>query len=293
MPDFLKNVYLLSAVSSVTFGVIGAFVVARRIGYLTGAISHCAFGGVGIGLWLRQLFTKGACGTLALVSLFAPEGAAKDVCKKIGESIDPVTSALIFAVLAALLVDWIRRHAKEREETLLGAIWAIGMAVGLLFIEKVSGNSSSVSTYLFGEILLVSSRDVWFAAIFGALIVGTVFFNFKKLEAVCFDEEYALLRGVNVGRQNQLLLVLTAISVVLMLRLVGMAMVVALLTLPAATASRFTKRLSSMIVVSILVCFVGSWLGVWLSVRLDCSTGPVIILVVAVFYAISLPIKRR
>ncbi|MDD3590980.1 MAG: metal ABC transporter permease [Thermoguttaceae bacterium] len=293
MPDFLKNVYLLSAVSSVTFGVIGAFVVARRIGYLTGAISHCAFGGVGIGLWLRQLFTKGACGTLALVSLFAPEGAAKDVCKKIGESIDPVTSALIFAVLAALLVDWIRRHAKEREETLLGAIWAIGMAVGLLFIEKVSGNSSSVSTYLFGEILLVSSRDVWFAAIFGALIVGTVFFNFKKLEAVCFDEEYALLRGVNVGRQNRLLLVLTAISVVLMLRLVGMAMVVALLTLPAATASRFTKRLSSMIVVSILVCFVGSWLGVWLSVRLDCSTGPVIILVVAVFYAISLPIKRR
>ena len=293
MPDFLKNVYLLSAVSSVTFGVIGAFVVARRIGYLTGAISHCAFGGVGIGLWLRQLFTKGACGTLALVSLFAPEGAAKDVCKKIGESIDPVTSALIFAILAALLVDWIRRHAKEREETLLGAIWAIGMAVGLLFIEKVSGNSSSVSTYLFGEILLVSSRDVWFAAIFGALIVGTVFFNFKKLEAVCFDEEYALLRGVNVGRQNRLLLVLTAISVVLMLRLVGMAMVVALLTLPAATASRFTKRLSSMIVVSILVCFVGSWLGVWLSVRLDCSTGPVIILVVAVFYAISLPIKRR
>ena len=256
------------------------------------ARSLCAFGGVGIGLWLRQLFTKGACGTLALVSLFAPEGR-RAICKKIGESIDPVTSALIFAVLAALLVDWIRRHAKEREETLLGAIWAIGMAVGLLFIEKVSGNSSSVSTYLFGEILLVSSRDVWFAAIFGALIVGTVFFNFKKLEAVCFDEEYALLRGVNVGRQNRLLLVLTAISVVLMLRLVGMAMVVALLTLPAATASRFTKRLSSMIVVSILVCFVGSWLGVWLSVRLDCSTGPVIILVVAVFYAISLPIKRR
>ncbi len=293
MPEFLRNVYLLSAVSSVTFGVIGAFVVARRIGYLTGAVSHCAFGGVGIGLWLQQVLTNGSFGIVAIVSFFVGNASAKEVCKKLGAHIDPVVCALIFAVLAALLVDWIRRHAKEREETILGAIWAFGMAVGLIFLEKVSGNNSNVSTYLFGEILLVSTRDVWFSAIFGAIILGTVFFNFKKLEAVCFDEEYALLRGVNVGRQNRLLLVLTSIAVVLMLRLVGMAMIVALLTLPAATASRFAKRLDTMIVASILVCFVGSWLGVWLSAELDCSTGPVIILVVAFFYALSLPFKRR
>ena len=293
MPEFLRNVYLLSAVSSVTFGVIGAFVVARRIGYLTGAVSHCAFGGVGIGLWLQQVLTNGSFGIVALASFFVGNASAKEVCKNLGAHIDPVVCALIFAVLAALLVDWIRRHAKEREETILGAVWAIGMAIGLIFLEKVSGNNSNVSTYLFGEILLVSMRDVWFSAIFGAIILGTVFFNFKKLEAVCFDEEYALLRGVNVGRQNRLLLVLTSIAVVLMLRLVGMAMIVALLTLPAATASRFAKRLDTMIVASIVVCFVGSWLGVWLSAELDCSTGPVIILVVAVFYAVSLPFKRH
>ena len=292
-PDFLRNVYLLSAVSSVAFGVIGAFVVARRIGYLAGAISHCAFGGVGAGLWLGQILAEGSFGIFAIVGFFVGKNSAKEVCAQLGARVDPVVCALLFAVLAALLVDWIRRHAKEREETLLGAIWAIGMAVGLLFLEKVSGNNSNVSTYLFGEILLVSARDVWFSAVFGALIIGTVYFNFKKLEAVCFDEEYALLRGVDVGRQNRLLLVLTSISVVLLLRLVGMAMIVALLTLPAATASRFTKRLDTMIVASILVCFVGSWLGIWLSDRLDCSTGPMIILVVAVFYAISLPFKRR
>ena len=120
----------------------------------------------------------------------------------------------------------------------------------------------------------------------------SVFVNFKKLEAVCFDEEYALLRGVNVGRQNRLLLALTAVTVVLMLRLVGMAMIVALLTLPAAIANRFTKRLGSMIACAIAVCFVGSWLGIWLSVQLNSSTGPTIILVVALFYALSLPFKR-
>lgn len=292
MPDFLKNVYLLSAVSSVTFGVIGAFVVARRIGYLSGAVSHCAFGGVGFGLWLKQVVSTGALGSLALASLFTEKGSELALCERVSSLIDPTLSAGVFAVLAALVVDWIRRHAKEREETLLGAIWAIGMALGLLFLERVSGNNASASTFLFGDILLVTFRDVQVASIFGALILAIVFCNFKKLEAVCFDEEYAALRGVNVGRQNRLLLVLTAIAVVLMLRLVGMAMIVALLTLPAATASRFTQRLSSMIIASIAVCFVGLWLGILLSVKLNCSTGPTVILVVAIFYAISLPLKR-
>lgn len=290
--NLLKNVYLLSAVASVSFGVVGSFVVARRIGYLTGAVSHCAFGGVGFAIWLQKIVASGLLGSAALARLFVSEESAPEFCKTVASKIDPVFSAMIFAVLAALLVDWIRRRAKEREETLLGAVWAVGMAIGLIFLERASGNNSSVSTYLFGDILLVSSADVWRAAIIGAIILAIVYLNFKKLEAVCFDEEFALLRGVNVGRQNRLLLALTAVAVVLLLRLVGMAMIVALLTLPAATAARFTKRLGSMIAASTAVCFIGSWLGIWLSSVLNCSTAPVIILVVAVFYAIALLFKR-
>ena len=146
-PDFLKNVYLLSAISSVTFGLIGALVVARRIGYLAGAISHCAFGGIGFGLWFQQALKTGALGTLTLAALFtSPENASK-LCERWSSFLNPIPTALLFAVLSALLVDAIRRRAKEREETLLGAIWAIGMALGLLFIERVDGYVS-VSTYL-------------------------------------------------------------------------------------------------------------------------------------------------
>lgn len=291
-PDFLKNVYLLSAISSVTFGLIGALVVARRVGYLAGAISHCAFGGVGFGLWLKQTLATGALGTLALAACFSSNENALKLCERWSSFVDPVPMALAFAVLSALLVDAIRRRAKEREETLLGAIWAIGMAVGLLFIERVDGYAS-VSTYLFGDVLLIGKSDVWTATALGGAILTIVVCDFKRLEAVCFDEEFAELRGVNVDFQNRLLLTLTAVTVVLMLRVVGMAMIVALLTLPAATTGRFTKRLSATIVGSIAICFVGSWLGIWLSFLFNFSTGPTIILVIAAFYALSLPFGKN
>lgn len=290
-PDFLKNVYILSAISSVTFGLIGALVVARRVGYLAGAISHCAFGGIGFGLWLKQTIAAGAFGFLALATLFTSADDALKLCERWSSVVDPVPSALIFAVLAALLVDAIRRRAKEREETLLGAIWALGMALGLLFLERVDGYVS-VSTYLFGDVLLISRGDIWTSAILGGAILTIVGLDFKRLEAVCFDEEHAELRGINVDAQNRLLLALTAVSVVLMLRVVGMAMIVAMLTLPAATACRFTKRLGSTIFASIAICFLGSWLGIWLSFVFNSSTGPTIILVVAIFYAVALLVSK-
>lgn len=289
----LGNVYILCALASVTFGVIGAFVVARRIGYLTGAIAHCAFGGVGFGLWFQQALANGALGTLALASLLCGGSSQRgaNLCAYVSEKMDPVFIALFFSALAAMLVDFIRRHAKERNETLLGALWAIGMAVGLLFLDHVNGYVSTTA-YLFGDVLLVSSRDVWFAAWLGLGVVATVLVNFKRLEAVCFDEEYAQLRGINVGLQNRLLLLLTAVTVVLMMRVVGLAMIVALLTLPAATAAHYAKKLSTMIAASIAICFVGSLLGVWLSYRLNYSTGPTIILIIALFYALSLLLSR-
>lgn len=290
--ELLHNAYLLTALTSVTFGVIGSFVVARRIGYLTGAIAHSAFGGVGVGLWLSQTVTAGALGFGALARLLVggSEEQGSALCAKLGALIRPVPSALFFAALSALVVDFIRRNANEREETLLGALWALGVGIGLVFIEKVNGYAS-VNAYLFGDVLLVSRSDVWFSAILSAVILALTLLNFKRLEAVCFDEEFAELRGINVARQNRLLLLLTSVTVVLLMRVTGMALIVSLLTLPAATACRFTKRLSTTIVASIVICLLGSLLGIKISYCLNISTGPTITLVVAAFYLVALILR--
>lgn len=282
---FLRSVFLLSAMASVTLGLVGTFVVARRIGYLAGAISHCAFGGVGFGLWLKQSVAAGGL----ISALFAACGGDPDVWSA---RIDPVWVATVVAVLSAVFLGILQKYAKEREDALIGILWSLGMAVGLLFLNRTTGYVS-VTGWLFGDITLVSTRDLWTVGLLGSAVCLTTLLFFKRLEAVCFDLEFARLRGLAVDFYDRLLLVLVAVTVVLMIRIVGMVLVIAMLTLPATTASRLTGRLAPMIAGSIFFCFAGSWLGIWLAVALDFSAGPMIIAVESAFYFLVLPFTRR
>ena len=271
---FLRAAFLLSAAASIAFGFIGTFVVVRRIGYLAGAISHCAFGGIGFGIWLKQAVAAGALGIGCLIS--NPTQAA--------EKIDPVIVAVFAAIIASLLIGVIKERTGEREDTLIGLLWSVGMAIGLLFLDKTTGYASSVSSYLFGDAALVSVSDLKTVAILSGcvLLICTCFF--KQLEAICFDEEFAKLENINVKFYFQLLLMLTAVTVVLMLRIVGILLVIALLTLPPAAAGQLTRRLGPMIGLAVFFCFFGSWLGIYLSFLFDFSVGPMIIIVVALMY---------
>lgn len=258
---FIRRALLVSAMASVSFGMVGAFVVVRRIGYLAGAIAHCAFGGIGIGLFLRH-------------TLHLP--------------LDPLVVSLVTSVCCALLIGIVKRYAGEREDTIIGAIWAIGMAVGLLCLDKTPGSNANVSSYLFGDLYLVSAANVWSVALLGAVILGVILFLFQRFEAVTFDEENAKLHGIPATFYFQLLLVLTAVTVVLMVQVVGMLLVVAMLTLPAAAAGRLTRRLFPMALLAILFCFLFSWLGILLSVWGNFSSGPTIIATAAVGYTLTL-----
>lgn len=282
---FLRSVFLLSAMASVTLGLVGTFVVARRIGYLAGAISHCAFGGVGFGLWLKQAVAAGGL----VSSLFVFAGS--DPIER-SAWIDPVATAVIVAVISALLLGVLQKYAKEREDALIGILWSLGMAIGLLFLNRTTGYVS-VTGWLFGDITLVSTADLWTVGILGSAVSLTTLIFFQRLEAVCFDAEFARLRGLAVDFYDRLLLVLVAATVVLMIRIVGMALVIAMLTLPATTASRLTGRLGPMIALSIFFCFAGSWLGILLAVALDFSAGPMIIVVESTFYFLVLPFTGR
>jgi len=268
-PDlpFLRYALFTGLLASISFGIIGTFVVVRRISYIAGAISHCVLGGIGAGLYLQNV---------AGISWFSP-----------------VYGAIIVALLAALILTGVSLHAKEREDSIIGALWAGGMAIGLLFIAATPGYFDPMS-YLFGNILLITKNDLYFVIALDILILVVVGVFYNKFLAICFDVEYAQLRGLRTHWLYLLLLCLTALTIVLLVRIVGIIMVIALLTLPAAIAGNFARSIWQMMIVATLICAVFIAGGLGLSYSLDLPSGSVIILIATAAYLLSLcKIKRR
>ncbi|MCL2743663.1 MAG: metal ABC transporter permease [Planctomycetaceae bacterium] len=275
---FMQRAFLLGAVAAVPFGLIGTFVVVRRIGYLAGAIAHCALGGIGIGLFLQYI----------LLTVCASCGAAV----LLGHCLNPTVVPLAVAVAAALLIGFVHLRTGEREDTIIGAIWSVGMALGLLLFELTPG-SVNISNYLFGNILLITPSDVALVCFLCFVVLLTVMLFFKRLEAVCFDEEFSRIRGVSSTFYFQLLLVLTALTVVLLVKVVGIILVIAMLTLPAASASKLANRLLPICLYSIVICFLCTWTGLLISVYFNLPSGPSIVLTAVAVYLGTFLFKRR
>ncbi len=258
---FFRYALLTGIFASIPFGIIGTFVVVRRISYIAGAIAHCVLGGIGLGLYLER-----AVG----ITWFGP-----------------MQGAVVVALLAAVILTLVSRYAAQREDSVIGALWAVGMASGLLFIAKTPGYVDPMS-YLFGNILLVSKSDFLFVLVLDILVLGLVGIFYNKLLAVCFDEEFARLRGVHSDWIYLLLLCMAALTIVLLVRVVGIVMVIALLTLPAAVAGNFSKNILQMMFLAVLfcACFVVTGLGV--SYSLDLPSGPVIIVIAAAVYLLAM-----
>jgi len=258
-PDiaFLRYAVAAGIFASVAFGIIGTYVVVRRITYIAGAVSHCVLGGIGVGLYLERAVGWTCC--------------------------DPMYGAVVSAILAAIIIGLVSLHAKQREDTAIGAVWVVGMAVGLLFLSKTPGYTDPMS-YLFGNILFISPNDLWIVGILDAVIVALSLLFYNKLIAVCFDEEYVRLRGVSVDFYYLLLLCLTALTVVLLVRIVGIVMVIALLTLPAAVAGHFSRYLWHTMALAIVFCMFFIVAGLGVSYTYNLSSGPTIIIIAASVY---------
>jgi zinc transport system permease protein len=266
-PDlpFLRYGLLVGLLSSISFGIIGTFVVVRRISYLAGAISHCILAGIGLGLYLQ---------TAAGISWFTP-----------------MHGAIIVALLSAVILAQVSRHAGQREDSIIGALWAGGMSLGYLFIAATPGYFDPMS-YLFGNILLISRQDIYFVAGLDIVILAVVCIFYNKLLALCFDEEYARVRGVRTQHLHLLLLCLTALTIVLLIRIVGIIMVIALLTLPAAIAGSFAASIRQMMLLATAVCAVCITVGLGASFYLNLPSGSVIILLATGAYLLSLGFSR-
>jgi zinc transport system permease protein len=266
-PDipFFRYALLVGLLASVSLGVVGSYVVTRRITYIAAAISHCVLGGIGAALYLQTAMGLAWC--------------------------NPMYGALVAALLSALIIGLVSLYVREREDTAISAVWAIGMAIGLVFFAKTPGYVDPMS-YLFGNILLISRQDVWLVIAMDVVVVVLGLGFYPKLLALCFDEEFAELRGVQVKLYYLLLLCLTALTVVLLVRVVGIVLVIALLTLPAAVAGQFARRLWQMMALAVLFCMVFVTAGLAVSYPAQLPSGPVIILIAGGAY-LSLMLSTR
>ena len=262
---FLRFAILIGLLISPALGVVGTLVVTRRISSLAGASAHAALGGFGLALFLQR-----ACG-LAFITATA--------------------GALAGSLAAALTVGIVSITAKEREDTVIGAVWALGMSVGLLFLDHTPGYVDWQS-YLFGNILLLSQQDLYLTLLLDAVVLIPTIIFYPQLQAMLFDTTFAGLRGVKGNLIYLLMLALTAVTIVLLINLVGIMLVIALLTLPAAAAGCCTSRLKSMMIVSALFngFFVVS--GLLASSLLSLPSGPTVVVISGAVYIAVLAVKK-
>ncbi len=248
---FLQKALLGGLLASIGCGIMGSYVVVKRIGFLAGGISHAVLGGMGAALFFG----------------FSPLGGA-----------------LAAALLAALLIGWISLRWREREDTLISALWAVGMAIGIVFISKTPGYNVNLMSYLFGNILMVPQSDIWLMAVLDLVVFATVWLFYRQFLAVAFDEEFARLRGVPVTLFYLLLLCMVAMTVVLLIQVVGLILVIALLTLPAAIAAQYLNSLGRMMLLASILGMLFTVSGLMISYSADLPSGASIILVAGLAY---------
>ena len=257
--QFLQTALIAALLASVGCGIMGPYVVVKRITFIAGGIAHSVLGGMGVALYL---------------------GA------------DPLSGALIAAVVSAVIIGWIHLHWRTGEDILIGALWAIGMAIGILFISRIPGYQADLISYLFGNILLVPERELWFMAGLDATLLLVVALWHRQILAVVFDEELARLRGLPVTFFYLLLLVLIALTVVLLIHVVGLILVLALLTLPAAIAGQYVNSLTRMMLIASMLSMFLSTLGLAMSYSPNLPPGPSIVLLAGLANVLSSLLTR-
>jgi zinc transport system permease protein len=265
--SFLQHALLAGVLASIATGLVGSYVVVKRISLISGGIAHSILGGMGIAYYLGLSPTKGA-----------------------------VVSALVAAVIIGL----VSLRARQHEDTVIGALWAVGMAIGILFISRTPGYNVDLMTFLFGNILMVSREDLILIGALDGIIVLIILLFYKQFLAVTFDEQHARLRGLPVEFLYLLLLMLIALTVVILIKIVGLILVIALLTLPPAIAHHYAGNLGHMMVLAVGLSLLFNTTGLVVSYQLDLPTGATIVVVAGLAYLVSLlfrnlssPISRQ
>lgn len=248
---FFRHALLGVSLISVACAIIGVYVVTRRMVFIAGGITHTCFGGLGLGYFLGW---------------------------------NPLVTAAAFAVAGGLGVNAMsRRHV--REDSAIAVVWALGMALGILFVFLTPGFVPELNSFLFGNVLNITRIDLWAFASFTLLSVIIFAIFGRVIMAVSFDEDFARTRHLPVDVVNVVMMVMTCVCIVLTIKLIGVMLLMSLLSLPQLVAERLTKRYSLMILLSAVVSLIGCVGGLWLSVIIDVPASAVIVIFLALLYA--------
>lgn len=257
--EFMRNALAAGLLASVICGVIGTLVVVNRIVFLSGGIAHAAYGGIGIAFFFGWPFMIGTIG---------------------------------FSLLVAFTMAAVTIKAKHRSDTIIGVLWAVGMALGVVLLDLTPGYNVNLMSYLFGSILTVSGSDLWMMLAVACVNIGVVSYAYAQYLAMSYDEEYARIRGVPVRTLYFLLIGLLAVSIVMIIQVVGLILVIALLTIPPFIAEKYAKSLFSMMISSTILSSVFTISGLYLAYTFNLTSGPAIILVAGTGFLLSLLLGR-
>jgi zinc transport system permease protein len=264
----MQRAVATAILASVACGVVGTFVVVRRITYVAGGIAHCVLGGMGAAVFLRASYPQ-----------------------QLGW-LEPIYGAVASALIAAAIIGAVSLRFRQREDTVISALWAVGMALGVMLLYLTPGYQQDLMGYLFGSISIVAAKDIWLIAALDVVVVGASVVFYRQLQAVCFDEEFARTRGLRVDFYYMLLLCLTALTVVLLVTVVGIVMVIALLTLPVAVAGQYARRLWKIMLLSAGISAALSIAGLAVSYTPRLPAGATTIILAGATYILVLAAGR-
>ena len=256
--EFMQRALVAAVLVSVACGVVGSYVVIKRIVSLSGAISHAAFGGVGLGYFL---------------------------------GVNPVLAAIPFSIASAMAIGGVKQKVNISEDTAIGILWSVGMAIGVIFINLTPGYAPDLFSYLFGSILTVGNIDLYIMFFLDLIIIATVYLFRREFLAISFDEEFSKVVGLPALLIYMLLLALVALSVVVLIKIVGVILLIALFTIPAAISKQYTYNLRKLMILATIVGIILTSLGLILSYIFNLASGATIVMVLAVAFTISYYLK--
>jgi zinc transport system permease protein len=258
--NFLQNAVYSALMASVVCGIIGTIIVEKKLVMMSGGIAHTSFGGVGLGYYLN---------------------------------IEPIFGAMFFALLSSVAIVTIRRKTEVDSDTLIGIMWAMGMSLGILFISFMKGYPPDMSSYLFGDILTVTNLDIKVMLVLVIFVVIAITALFNQWKAYLFDEEFSYVRGLNTNFYEYFLFILIALTVIVLIRVTGIILIIALLTAPPAMARLFTYNFKKIIILAIIFGMIFSILGLWLSYLFNIPSGASIILLIGSTYFLMATIVQK